>query len=173
MKINLGWNQGKLCKNALISDQCLKGLSCFIDLRKALVTICHKTMIKKLEKYGFRGNFLNLMKCFLENRHQYVEYNISVGQKFQIKLWRSQGSVLGSLFFLLYINDLPKGCKSIKSSLFAEYTTIHSATKQNASFFYNEVKETMWWFKEHKLTIDDKEAASRISEEAKTWTKIF
>ena len=146
-----GFQQGKLCKNALISfteflrnsvDQNLKGLPCFTDLKKAFDTICHKTMIKKLEKYGFRGNFLNLMKSFLENRHQYVEYNNFVSQKLKL----NYGSVLGPLFFLLYINDLPGVCKSNNITLFADDTTIYSAAKQNASFFYNEAKDVLKMF---------------------------
>ena len=163
-----GFQQVKSCKNALISfteflrnsvDQSLKGLACFIDLKKAFDTICHKTKIKKLEKYGFRGNFLNLMKSFLENRHQYVEYNNSVSQKLKINYGVPQESVLGPLFFLLYINDLPGVCKSNKITLFADDTTIYSAAKQNTSFSYNEVKETKRWFEEHKLTINDKKCS--------------
>ena len=99
------------------------------------------------------------MKSLLENRHQYVEYKNSVSQKLKLNYGVPQGSVLGPLFFLLYINDLPGVYKSNKITLFADDTTIYSAAKQNTSFFYNEVKETKRWFEEHKLTINDKKCS--------------
>ena len=66
-----------------------------------------------------------------------------------------KGQSCFQLFFLLYINDLPKVLKSNKISLFADDTTIFSAAKHNTNFFYNEVKVTKRWFEEHKLTIND------------------
>ena len=96
------------------------------------------------------------MKSFLKNRHQYVEYNNSVSKILKLGYGVPQGSVMSPLFFLIYINDLSKVCNSNEISLFKDDTTIYFDAEQNASIFYNEVKETKRWFEEHKLTNKDK-----------------
>ena len=103
----------------------------FLDLSKALDRIWHDGLLYKLKSNGIDGNLFKLIKFFLNNRYQRVVLN---GQS---SVWKSvtagapQGSVLGPLFFLIYINDLPLALTT-NAKLFADDTSLFSVVN-NAS----------------------------------------
>ena len=96
----------------------------FLDLSKAFDTVDHSIIISKLEHYGIRGIALQWFKNYLLNRYQIVKFKNSQSEKKMIKCGVPQGSVLGPLLFLLYVNDIFKSSEKLSFILFADDTNI-------------------------------------------------
>ena len=95
-----------------------------IDLKKAFDTVCHeRLLLLKLNNYGIRGNAYDLLKSYSTNRYQYVRiYNNSSTLK-QIKYGVPQGSTLGSLLYIIYVNDF-SNVINCNSKLYADDTCL-------------------------------------------------
>ena len=102
-------------------------LGIFIDLSKAFDTIDHGKLITKLERYGIRGNTLQLIASYLSNRKQYVNVLDTKSDELPVEFGVPQGSVLGPLLFILYINDICNISSDGKFVLFADDTNIFVA----------------------------------------------
>ena len=101
-------------------------LAVFCDLSKAFDVIDHTILLDKLNHYGIRGIANNLLQNYLTNRQQYVQLENSKSSLKPIKCGVPQGSILGPLLYLIYVNDIENSCDSNILS-FADDTTIYSS----------------------------------------------
>ena len=114
-------------------------------------------MLSKKEHYGIRGCVLQWFRSYLSDRKQYVSFNGSNSNLLQISCGVPQGSVLGPLLFLLYINDLPNVSKKLKFYLFADDTNIYceSSDLSNLIKIVNrELRSVKKWLDANKLSLN-------------------
>ena len=131
-----GFRPGDSASNQLISlvneihaafdnKNCLEVRSVFLDMSKAFDKVWHEGLIFKLKQNGIEGKLLTLFENYLSNRKQRVVINGALSDWGEIKSGVPQGSVLGPLLFLVYINDLEEGVKS-SVKFFADDTSLFS-----------------------------------------------
>ena len=117
----------------------------------------HKILLTKLEHYGIRGTSLDWFKSYLNNRKQYVYLNGETSQLERITCGVPQGSVLGPLLFLIYINDLPNISDILQFYLFADDTNIYyEADKIDKleQVINNELKKLYTWLIVNRLSLN-------------------
>ena len=98
-------------------------ISIFIDLSKAFDTIDHDILLKKMSFYGINDNALKWFTSYLAHRNQYVSLENTTSSSLEITTGVPQGSILGPLLFLIYVNDLPV-CTNCKFLMYADDTCL-------------------------------------------------
>ena len=160
-----GFQKGKSTSSAVLHLSRLikrslkkKEYSCaiFLDLAKAFDTVNHTLLIQKLNNLGVRGPILKWFKSYLTNRFQTVIIDQVKSDPLEMSHGVPQGSVLGPLLFLIYINDLTLNT-SLSSILFADDTCLFLSDKdpnQLKITLNNELDKISSWLTNNKLTLN-------------------
>lgn len=141
----------KAIENKLVS------VGVFIDLQKAFDSLNHDILISKLEHYGIRGITINLFRNYLTNRKQFVSYNGFDSVRKPINCGIPQGSILGPLLFLIYINDIINCSALLYFVLFADDTNllVSGTSCQDVMNILNpELQKLALWFNVNKLSLN-------------------
>jgi len=143
--------------SAIDSKNCAMGI--FIDLAKAFDTVDHNILLEKLRHYGIRGISLDLIKSYLHDRMQYVSFNGFDSLQQPVSCGVPQGSILGPLLFLVYIDDMSNCSKLLRFILFADDTNIFFMHKTLIDMFMTancELQKLSTWFRVNKLSLNVK-----------------
>ena len=129
----------------------------FIDLRKAFDTVNHEILIDKLRVIGASSITLKWFKSYLSNRIQRVSYNEVVSDALPISTGIPQGSILGPLLFLIFINDMPNVMKHGKISMYADDTTLYVSDKDVnviSKKLTEDIRAITTWLRMNKLFLN-------------------
>jgi hypothetical protein len=164
--LQFGFRKGHSTTHALIDlteairkmiDDNKFAVGVFIDLQKAFDTVDHKILLKKLEHYGIRGTANKWFDSYLSNRQQFVTINNHNSSLKPMNFGVPQGSVLGPLLFLIYINDLHKAIHFSTARHFADDTNLlissHSL-KQLKKHLNIDLKILTTWLKANKISLN-------------------
>ena len=129
----------------------------FVDFCKAFETVNHDILLKKIHQYGFRGKPLELLSSYLSNRTHVTRIGGYVSSTKPVTMSVPQGSHLGPILFLLYVNDIPNISDSFSPILFADDLTLNFTCENENYLVENcnrEIDKLVSWTQINRLTIN-------------------
>ena len=143
----------------------------FLDLSKAFDTIDHTILLHKLKYYGLEQSTLRLFESYLKNRKQYTEIEESKSEILPLTIGVPQGSILGPLLFIIYINDFSESTKKFDLIIYADDTTLSSTINSfnnehrnvdTQTLINDELSKIIEWLNINKLSLNKNKAKYMI-----------
>ena len=161
-----GFRSGRSCLTQLLShfDVIMRGLlsgsdtdAIYLDFAKAFDKVDHRLLIDKLQKYGFNGRIIKWLESFLSNRHQHVVLNGVSSFAALVISGVPQGTVLGPLLFILFINDMKLCVTGSIIRFFADDTRIlkHIYTEQDVIVLQQDLDHVIAWAKRNNMVLHE------------------
>ncbi len=128
----------------------------FLDLDKAFNTVCHEILLCKLKNIGFRRSSLTWFESYLSGRNQVTVVGDSVSSQLPVKCGVPQGSILGPLLFICYINDISRNCIYTVPYIYADDTAlvVRGVNKNDVEWkLQYDINNLKNWFCYNKLSI--------------------
>ena len=155
----------------------------YLDYAKAFDRVDHDLLLHKLHCYGIRGPLLKWIKSFLTERHQSVSVNGTHSYKSEVKSGVPQGTVLGPILFLIYINDIDKCIKHSFISCFADDTRVCKCIAKSADvqFLQEDINSVIDWTTKNNMALHEKKfqyvnhncGGSKLLEELPFTSELF
>ena len=141
-------------------DQGKLPISIYLDLSKAFDILDHDILLHKLSFYGVHGTALNWFQSYISGRIQYVQIEDRVSPPLPISTGVQQGSILGPLLFIIYINDICSVSDQFYPILYADDTTListlcvfHSDANRACTTINVELREIKMWLDSNKISL--------------------
>ena len=141
-------------------------VSIYLDLSKAFDTLDFNILLDKLRHYGIKGNENKLFENYLQNRQQFVVWDSSTSDLKTIKTGVPQGSVLGPLLFLIYLNDISNASELFNFISYADDSTLSGSLSlidtQQTDNINSHLDKISEWLKVNKLTLNEQKTKFMI-----------
>ena len=129
---------------------------CFLDIKKCFDSIDHNILLTKLQRYGIKGNELSWFRSYLHNRSQIVINNGKKSDKCFVNIGVPQGTILGPVLFLLYVNDLSNSVINANINIYADDVVIYCSSESLPDLsinLQNNINSVYDWYTNNKLIL--------------------
>ena len=129
----------------------------YLDFAKAFDKVCHKTLLKKLEGFGIQGKLLQWIKNFLSDRYQRVVVQGKLSEPERVKSGVPQGTVLGPVLFILYINNITEVLKNAAIKIFADDSKLIQAidSEEDRLKLIEDLNAVLKWAEDNSMQLND------------------
>jgi exonuclease III len=143
---------------------------CFLDIRKCFDTIDHDILIYKLSKYGIHDTALSWFKSYLNDRSQIVTLNNKVSSPRSINIGVPQGTILGPILFLIFINDISSHTLNASINIYADDVVLYY-NHTDITILQNNLQKSLdsiyMWYKRNKLSLSVEKCTSMIIDKSR------